>query len=117
MNKTFYITFCAATFAGLFLVSCTKEISDPPSYCETVEVTYTTHVGLIINNGCAVSACHDAGSSFGDFTTHAGVKSKVDDGSFNTRVLVNQTMPPSGPLDKDKRDQLQCWLDDGAPDN
>lgn len=85
--------------------------------CDSLNVTYSATVKPITDNNCAISGCHAAGSGNGDFTTYAGLKAKVDNGSFKKRVIEDKTMPPSGPLPASDIEKLQCWLDAGAPEN
>lgn len=111
---------------ALLFSSCTfdkEELPEPPpppppmSFCDSLNVTYSVTVAPIINANCAISGCHASGSSFGDYTNYAGVKAKVDNGTFKERVIVQKNMPPSGPLPQTELDKLQCWLDKGAPNN
>ena len=89
-----------------------------PVTCDVTNVTYSTDIVPIINTTCATSGCHVAGGSGpGDFTTYAGLKAKVDNGSFVNRVLVQKNMPPSGPLSDCNEAKLQKWIDDGALNN
>ncbi len=85
--------------------------------CDSTDFSFNTAVMPIITNNCATSiSCHGAGS-VNDYTTYAGIKAKVDNGTFELRVLRNLNMPPAAPLPECERVILQKWLDDGAPDN
>lgn len=89
-----------------------------PVTCDVSSVTYATDIVPIINTSCATSGCHVAGGSGpGDFTTYTGLKAKVNNGSFENRVLVQKNMPPSGPLSDCTEAKLQKWIDDGALNN
>lgn len=112
----------------VILFSCTADkgtllISEVESGCDsTISVTYTNKVKSIATTNCTFSGCHDAGSGNGDFTTYSGVKIKVDNGTFNQRVLVLKDMPPShspGPKFLSQCDLalLRKWVNDGAPEN
>ena len=85
--------------------------------CDSLNVTYTLTVKPIMDASCTTSGCHSAGSGNGDYTTYAGLKAKVDNGSFKQRVLEDKNMPPGGPLSAETLEKLQCWLDAGAPNN
>ena len=85
--------------------------------CDSTDFTYSGKVSLIIEANCATSiSCHGAGS-VNDYTTYEGLKDKVDNGTFELRVLRNLNMPPAAPLPECDRIILQKWLDSGAPNN
>ena len=89
-----------------------------PVTCDLSDVTYADQVSSIINSSCATSGCHVAGGTgSGDFTNFDELKSKVDNGSFENRVLVEKTMPPSSQLSDCDLQILQTWLDNGALNN
>jgi hypothetical protein len=74
----------------------------------------------ILNTNCTFSGCHNTGSVNGDFTSYAGIKLKVDNGTFSNRVLVTKDMPPnytSGPSSLSDCDliKLKKWINLGAP--
>lgn len=107
------------------LIACTKDIGinpdlQPKSLTECDSVTFSDSIQPIILANCATSGCHDIGSLNGDFTTYAGVKVKVDNGSFQTRVIDGggpTPMPPTGLLPGPEINKLKCWLAAGAPNN
>jgi len=85
--------------------------------CDSTDFSFNTAVMPIITANCATSiSCHGAGS-VNDYTSYVGVKAKVDNGTFELRVLRNLNMPPAAPLPECDRIILQKWLDDGALDN
>ena len=65
------------------------------------------------------SSCHNTTTYIGDYSTYAGVKAKVDDGTFKLRVLDLKVMPPATrpPLTEEDLAKIKCWLADGAPNN
>lgn len=91
----------------------------PPTMdlCDSLNVTFSGTVVPLLNANCTTPGCHSAGSGNGDYTTYAGIKAKVDNGTFKTRVIDDKNMPPSGPLSPSDLDKLKCWLEDGAPNN
>lgn len=106
--------------ATCFLFSaCTWEKADLILSCENLDVHYSRDVMPIIAGNCSVNGCHNAGSLTGDFTTYAGLKAKVDNGSFRLRVLDLKIMPPvtQTPLTEKQLQQLTCWIEAGAPEN
>jgi hypothetical protein len=117
----------------IFLISfiifngCKKDIGYPESKtnsqnssaCDSSSVTYTNFVANVMSSNCTFSGCHNSGSSV-DLTTYASLKLKIDDGTFNNRVLVQKDMPPSyssGPvsLDACALGKLKKWINNGAP--
>lgn len=101
----------------LTLGSCEKSVGKLPpkvvTLCDTI--TYTKTIRPMINKDCV--SCHDANSSYGDFTSFAGLKQKIDNGSFKNRVFDSPANPmPQGAMyTQDKLDIIKCWLDKGAP--
>lgn len=105
---------------SVFIAGCyydNEEELYPGSACDTVDITYTSHVAAIMTTSCAYTGCHIAGGAApGIFDNYAGVKEKVDDGSFYQRTLVDKDMPPAGPLSDCNLAILQAWIDGGAPE-
>ncbi len=107
-----------------FLPSCTYEKRPPamPSMaCDTLMPTYANEVKPVIDMNCSYAGCHSAGASIGDFTHYSSMKSRLDGGQFETRVLFIKDMPPpyaSGPkeLSTDELNLLECWLQNGYPE-
>lgn len=86
--------------------------------CDTTQITYLEHIEPIIRGKCATTGCHVAGGTGnGIFESYEGVKDKVNDGSLLRRTVVNQDMPPSGPLSDCQMKQIQAWIALGAPEN
>jgi hypothetical protein len=85
--------------------------------CSTVSAKYGDNIKPIIISSCTQSSCHEQGSSNGDFTTYAGLKEKVDNGSLEKRVLYDKNMPLTGALPLSERKKIKCWIENGAPDN
>lgn len=89
-----------------------------PVLCDTADITYSEDVAPIINSSCATSGCHVAGGTGpGNFTVFSELLAKVNNGSFENRVLVQKTMPPGTALINCELDILQTWIDNGAPNN
>ena len=115
--------------ASVVINGCKKDIGYPESKTNSANtvtcdssaaVTYTNFVANVLNTNCTLSGCHNSGSSYGDFTSYANIKLKVDDGTFYDRVLVQKDMPPTystGPvsLDDCTLGKLKKWVNNGAP--
>ena len=86
--------------------------------CNVTNVSFANDIMPIIQGNCAVSGCHIAGGSGnGIMENYSQVKAKVDNGSFQHRVLDLRDMPPSYALTDCQIQYLQAWIDAGAPDN
>ncbi len=106
------------------IIACTKDntTAPTPTDCSTITSSYANDIQSIMNSSCAISGCHVAGFSNGDFTNYAGLKEKVDNGTVKNRTIVQMNMPPansSGPtsLTTTQLDLLTCWIEAGAPEN
>ena len=120
-NKIVTIFVIAFSF---FLTQCVKEKGAAPkengSNCDTTNnISFTGAVDSIVNLKCAVTGCHvSGGTGVGDFTTYAGLKAKVDDGTFRNRVLITKDMPSTSSgivLSDCDLKILQAWFNKGAP--
>ncbi|MDP1747635.1 MAG: hypothetical protein Q8L90_18825 [Bacteroidota bacterium] len=110
------ILFSIACMLVLF-PSCKKETKDEVIDCTGVSPSYNSEIKPIINANCISSGCHNAGSSNGDYTTYAGLKAVASTGTLESRVIINKTMPPSGPLSLEHRKKIKCWISSGASNN
>lgn len=94
------------------------ELYPGTAVCETTNVTWAETVQPLIQARCATSGCHVSGGlGPGDFTQYVNVKAKVDDGRFQSEVIQAGSMPPSGRLADCDIQELQAWIDAGAPNN
>lgn len=86
--------------------------------CDTVAVSYDKTIRPIIESTCSITSCHVAGGTGnGIFGSYAGVKEKVDNGSFRERVVNLQNMPPNVPLNSCQIKLIEAWLDQGSLNN
>ncbi len=129
MNKFDGLFRAGIFFSLLFIIlhfssACTYEKRPPiaPNMaCDTLMPTYVNEIKPIIDVNCSYPGCHAAGYEAGDFTNYASMKSRLDGGQFETRVIIIKDMPPpyaSGPkeLTQEEFDLLQCWLQNGYPE-
>jgi hypothetical protein len=118
MNKSKFLFFLF--IAGLVTIASCKKDDDNGGGnaidCDTVK--FSTTIATILQNSCTTSGCHDVTSVNGDYTSYAGIEMRAKDGTLETEVITEMTMPKgSGTLTKTQIDQFQCWIDAGAPDN
>jgi hypothetical protein len=109
--------FILAAIAALLMPGCYYDVEEelyPPS-CDTSNVTFSGKINTIIQNRCATPGCHVAGGTGpGDFTSYAGLQPALQDGTFESQVLVNKVMPPTGSLSPCDLNMIQVWVNNGA---
>jgi hypothetical protein len=104
-----------------------------PELCDTVMVTYESHIKEIIDNSCAYAGCHDGAGGIGprDYTNLGGMQTHLDNGSFKERVIDQKDdeaigMPPNqsvwpqslkDDLTDEELELMQCWINAGYPEN
>lgn len=104
-----------------------------PELCDTVMVTYESHIKEIIDNSCAYAGCHDGAGGIGprDYTTYGGMETHINNESFKERVIDQKDdpaigMPPNqsawpqslkDDLTLEELDLVQCWINAGYPEN
>lgn len=114
MKKAFVLILFISTIYSCYNDN-EEELYGPVS-CDVSAITYTADVSPIINAYCV--ACHTSGGTApGDFTNFNELKAKVDNGTFENRVLIQKNMPPNGQLTDCELEILQTWLDNGALNN
>lgn len=109
---------------GAFLSSCYYD-NEEELYpfenlnCDTLSViTYANKIQAIANSNCAISGCHTGVNPTGGIKleTYQQMKAIADNGKLGDRVLVQQNMPPSGPLSNCDLEAIQVWINNGAPE-
>jgi hypothetical protein len=116
----------------LELLSCQKNktafpVLDCNSLSDTAHIHYApdtvfdpNSIQLLVVDYCSYqSGCHEEGSLNGDYTTYAGIKAKVSNGSLYQRVVVQRDMPPtfSGEtLDSCQIKEFYLWIKEGGPE-
>lgn len=104
-----------AGLAVLGFAGCKDKLERVP--CNGSSPTWDAQVLDIVANSCWGSSCHGSGSQQGDYTTFAGIQSHLADGKFETEVLETRRMPQDGALPDSTLATLQCWLENGFPEN
>jgi hypothetical protein len=78
--------------------------------------SFAAHVSPIIQNTCAVSSCHAAGSinGVGPLTNYTQISSVAS----SIRTAVNSgSMPKNSSLTSSQKASIICWIDAGALNN
>lgn len=87
--------------------------------CEDVDASYKDDISGIIAASCAISGCHVAGFSSGDWSEYQEVSDNA--GSIKNRAIDQKNMPPansSAPkLTASQLELLSCWIAGGAENN
>ncbi len=89
----------------------------PVDFCETENVTFSGTIKPLIQTRCALPGpCHGGGQT-PNLTTDDAIKQVADGGRIKARVIdhVPTPMPPTGPLPPCEIQQIQAWLNAGAP--
>lgn len=116
MNTSQMIKLMLVSGAIVFGVSsCKKNLLDP--VCDGSDITYDNYVHEIITSKCSGSSCHSSGSGNGTYTNYANIQGIINNGKFKSEVLTNQTMPENSSLSQDELNKIQCWVDNGYPEN
>ncbi len=81
--------------------------------------TYVSDIKTIVQVKCAISGCHDGNSGVVAFTGYTPLKERADNGRIESYLFELKIMPPASAtqLTEDEKELLQCWLDNGAPEN
>jgi hypothetical protein len=88
----------------------------PSNFCVTENISFNTSIRPLIQTRCALPGCH-AGMVSPDLTQDQNIHAIANDGRLKARVIdrIPPAMPPTGPLPSCETQQLQAWLDQGAP--
>lgn len=100
------ILFSILLVSVLIIVSCKKKNNVT---CDGSTPTYNSYVQGIVNANCV--SCHS------NYSTYSGLSSITTNGKFEKEVLINQSMPKGGSLSADELSKLQCWVQNGFPEN
>ncbi len=105
-SKTLYFAITLVVIA-----SCKKDSGKLTPSCDGAHPTYQSQIKSIIDSRCATSNCHP------NYNTYEGLLPALQGGDFRREVLVNQTMPQGSSLTQDQINKIQCWVNDGFPEN
>lgn len=121
--KLTYQTF--VVLVGIFVIisACTKDsIEKNEESCDTVDVTYTSHVAEILNASCAVSGCHVGGGQsplLVDFLSASEASTSPNFiGSIKHEAgFTPMPFPPgSSQLEQCNIDIIDAWITAGSPE-
>lgn len=89
--------------------------SNTPANCSTINAKFSADVFPLITAKCSLSGCHDAASGRITFLNYAQISGAA--ARINTRVVVEKSMPQTGPLQQSEINIIKCWIESGAPNN
>lgn len=107
-------------FSTLFISSCyydnEEELYPGEEICNTDSLNYNSNIAQIINTNCAKSNCH-GGPQSPSLTGFQNVLGNID--RIKVRAIEDRTMPPLSeqPLSECEINQLEAWINSGAPEN
>ncbi|MDP4797829.1 MAG: hypothetical protein NWR50_03110 [Crocinitomicaceae bacterium] len=103
MKKLFLPVLVISTFTF-----CKKSKNNITPVCDGSNPTYTNFVADLIASKCA--SCHD-------YSTYAKLSAITSNGQFTNTVLTDQTMPKNNSISEADLNKLQCWVENGFPEN
>jgi hypothetical protein len=101
----------AFLWVGVILIfACSKSKLKTPQ-CDGSHPTYTSTIKAIIDANCTSSNCHPG------YSTYSGLNVAIQTGDFKREVITNMTMPKNKDLTQDQLNKIQCWVENGYPEN
>lgn len=110
--KKIFLTF--GIFVLLVSISCKKKKHET-DFSTCSPISYATDIRALLDLHCNNIECHGANQA-PVLTYYTAVKSTIDNGTFETAVINNRTMPKENVLSDEDYDLFNCWLNDGAPE-
>lgn len=91
--------------------------------CDTLKPSFQQTIKPIFTNNCAQSGCHDQGTATAGYSLET--YERIKDGLQNGQVLCSikhggscSNMPRgSDKLSSEKIRKIECWTENGAPNN
>lgn len=97
--------------------------STDPKACDTVDVSFSADIQPGLQGSCAYSGCHDAGTQANGIVleTHDQITDVVENEPFLCAIKHRDgcsNMPVNAPqLPKSAIQEIECWIDEGMPEN
>jgi len=95
----------------------------PQELCDSLDITFDTHIKAIVDNSCNGATCHAPGGGGGfSLQTYDEVKGAAQYPAFLGAIMQMDTftfMPytPAPKLSDALIEQLECWEKSGFPEN
>ncbi len=102
-------------------VACSKGsdavVANPTTVdCSLIDSRYGSVVSVIIQNSCATSGCHNAGSFNGPGPLTNYTQNKAAANAINSSVSSG-SMPRGSVLSTSQKNAIACWVSSGAQNN
>jgi len=94
----------------------TPPVTPPALNCASIDSKFGTVISVIIQNSCATSGCHSAGSSNGPGALTNFTQINASASSIRNSVESGR-MPKGGSLTTAQKQAISCWVESGAPNN
>jgi uncharacterized membrane protein len=95
----------------------TPPVTPPPALnCTSIDSKFGTVISVIIQNSCATSGCHSAGSSNGPGALTNFTQINASASSIRNSVESGR-MPKGSSLTTAQKQAISCWVESGAPNN
>ncbi|MEL6717246.1 MAG: hypothetical protein AAFO82_00535 [Bacteroidota bacterium] len=116
--------FLAILGIGIIIACSYDQLPEPTvsDRCDTIQPTYDNSIEELMERTCAYEGCHITGFSSGDFTSYSGTTPFIQ--SIANRSLNRLDMPPNyapdgkpKSLTDEEKELLECWINNGFPEN
>jgi uncharacterized membrane protein len=107
----------AVSMTCLLIILASCKYDTVPFDCSAVSATFTADVQPLISSKCSYSGCHASNNPAAGIALETYTQISAYKNSVRNTVIVNKSMPPSGPLPAAEMSKIQCWIDAGAPNN
>ena len=111
-------------FAGILIAlsGCENKKEDllfpnTPVDCTLSPASFKTDIQPMMMNNCATSGCRNSGDAAAGVILETYTQIKEASSRIHTEVVVDKTMPVSGPLSSSEINKIRCWVSSGSPNN
>lgn len=94
----------------------TPPVTPPVLDCGSIDSKFGSVISVIIQNSCATSGCHNAGSVNGPGALTNFTQIKASAASIRSAIEAGR-MPKGGSLTTAQKQAISCWVESGAPNN
>lgn len=96
---------------AITIAACQKQ----DTTCDGSTRTYDADIKAILDANC--NSCHSPSGNRADYSSYSKITPILNSGLFSRRVLENQDMPQFSTLSQADLVKIQCWADNGYPEN
>ena len=99
----------------LLFTNCKKKSKNNSITCNGTTPKYNNTIKNLFNSNC--TPCHAAGGSNTDYSTYQKLSPILTNGKFKQQVITDRSMPTNGTISDSDLSTIQCWIDNGFPEN